>query len=141
MTQLFRGGDPVPLSSLGPLESQVLQALWTLGKSGGGAYAREVLDAIEQPLAYTTVTTTLDRLCKKNLLERSKVQRAFVYKPKYTRMQLDELEARRVISSFAGGGQLVSCLIDAVTRQDASLLDELEEKIRRRREDLKGGQA
>jgi predicted transcriptional regulator len=141
MTQLFRCGDPVSLSSLGPLESQVLQALWTLGTDGGGAYAREVLAAIEQPLAYTTVTTTLDRLCKKNLLERRKVQRAFVYKPKYTRMQLDELEARRVIRSLAGGGQLVSCLIDAVTRQDASLLDELEEKIRRRREDLKGGQA
>ena len=118
-----------------------MQALWSLGKSGGGAYAREVLDALEQPLAYTTVTTTLDRLCKKNLLQRDKVQRAFVYKPKYTRMQLDQFEANRVIRSLAGGGQLVSCLIDAVTREDAALLDELEEKIRRRREDLKGGMA
>jgi predicted transcriptional regulator len=131
----LRRGEPAAVSSLGPLERRVLETLWSLKATG--AVAREVQEAIDQRLAYTTVTTTLDRLCKKNLIERCKVDRAFVYKSKYTRQALDELEARSAIRKLAGGGQLVSCLIDAVEAQDAALLDELEEKIRRRRRELK----
>jgi predicted transcriptional regulator len=141
MMRFLRRGEPASLSSLGPLESQVLETLWRLANSAiSGALARDVQDAIDQPLAYTTVTTTLDRLCKKNLLERTKVERAFVYKAKYSRLQLDELEALQAIRNLAGGGQLISCLIDAVTDQDAALLDELEEKIRRKRLELKKGE-
>lgn len=139
MMNFLRRTEPAPLASLGPLESETLQTVWTLAKLGSEVFARDVQQAIGQPLAYTTVTTTLDRLCKKNLLERSKVDRAFVYRPKYTRLQLDQLEARETIRRLAGGGQLVSCLIDAVTQQDAALLDELEEKIRLKRKDLKKG--
>lgn len=130
----LRRSEPAPLASLGPLEVRTLETLWSL--EADGAFAREVQEAIDQALAYTTVTTTLDRLCKKNLIARRKVDRAFVYKPKYTRQELDELEARRAIGRLAGGGQLVSCLIEAVAAQDVALLEELEEKIRRRREAL-----
>ncbi len=133
-------GEPAPLSSLGPLELQVLETLWTLPSLQGGILARQVQEAMAQPLAYTTITTTLDRLCKKNLLQREKRDRAFAYQPRYTRRELNELEARRAIQSLQGsGGQLVSHLIDAVTLQDAALLDELEEKIRRKREALSKG--
>lgn len=136
-------GEPAPLSGLGPLELQVLEALWALPAAQSGVLARQVHEKMAQPLAYTTITTTLDRLCKKNLLQREKRDRAFSYQPRYTRRELTELEARRAIQSLQGsGGQLVSHLIDSVTLQDAALLDELEEKIRRKREALrKGGQS
>lgn len=130
--------EPAPLSTLGPLERQVLETLWNLPAAQPGVLARQVQESMAQPLAYTTITTTLDRLCKKNLLQREKLDRAFAYQARYTRRELSELEARRAIQSLQGsGGQLVSHLIDAVTPQDAALLDELEEKIRRKREALK----
>jgi predicted transcriptional regulator len=138
MMQFLRRNEPAPLASLGPLESEILQILWKLCRPGisGSAVARDVMEAIGQPLAYTTVTTTLDRLCKKNLLERHKVDRAFAYKPRYTQAELDQLEARQTISRLARGGQLASCLVDAVSQQDAALLDELEAMIRLKRKDL-----
>lgn len=129
--------EPVPLALLGPLEMQVLEALWERGRALPGVPAREVLEEIGQPLAYTTVTTTLDRLCRKNLVMRVKADRAFLYAPRHTRRELDELEARRAVQQLSSAQQLASCLVDAVAQQDVSLLDELEETIRRKRRELK----
>lgn len=139
MMRFLTGGDPVPVSSLGPLELQLLQTLWVLAADGDPALARDVLDALEQPLAYTTVTTTLDRLCKKNLVTRSKVDRAYAYLPKYNQSDLQELEARRAIRPLASAHQLISSLIDTLEPEDPAVLDELEEKIKQKRESLKKG--
>ena len=53
-------------TQLGPLEQQVLQALW----SRGTATVRELLEDERITQAYTTVMTTLDRLYKKKILNR-----------------------------------------------------------------------
>lgn len=57
-----------PLEIIGELESDVLEVL----KAKGQATAAEVMDALKQnrEIAYTTVSTTLDRLFKKRLVER-----------------------------------------------------------------------
>lgn len=140
MTFLRRTG-PATLSSLGPLELQLMQILWSLPPAG--VFAREVQEALTQPLAYTTITTTLDRLCKKNLVDRHKADRAYIYTPKFTRLELEQREANDAIRALGTEGQLISCLIDAVEPHDTALLDELEAQIRRKREELKkqGGQA
>lgn len=136
MFPFLNHNEPAPIASLGPLELQVLQTVWNLTQTANAVSVREVQDTLGQPLAYTTVSTTLDRLCKKNLLERHKVARAFAYRPAYSRRQLDEFEARHAIRNVSGAGQLISCLLDAVGQVDTDVLDELEEKIRRRRLDL-----
>jgi predicted transcriptional regulator len=130
----LRKAEPEALSALGPLERRMMEALWS---SPVSLPARDVLERFDPPLAYTTVTTTLDRLCKKNLVTRTKVDRAFLYQPRYTRAQMDEMEARRAIQQLSSPGQLASCLVDAVTEQDVALLDELEATIRRKRQELK----
>src|SRR5215470_1365900 len=61
--------------ALGKLERQVLEETWRLGEVS----VRDVHRAFEERIAYTTLMTTLDRLFKKNLLERRKDGRAFVY--------------------------------------------------------------
>ena len=58
---------PSPHTQLGPLERQLLSVLWRRGN----ATVRELLDEGETKLAYTTVMTTLDRLHKKQLLNRT----------------------------------------------------------------------
>lgn len=56
------------MESIGALEAEVLEVL----KNKGQATAAEVLEVLQRnrEIAYTTVSTTLDRLHKKKLLER-----------------------------------------------------------------------
>jgi predicted transcriptional regulator len=63
-----------------PLESEVMKAVWATGPP---VSVRHVLDKLnrsrDQPLAYTTVMTVMNRLTAKGALERSGKPRSFVY--------------------------------------------------------------
>jgi len=121
---------------LGHLELTVMQILWDRGESN----VRDVTGRLARPLAYTTVMTTLDRLFKKGLLARRKEDRAFVYSPKYSRGEWDQKRTGELIAGLLapdGSSELlISCLVDAVGRHDATLLDELERRIRLKRREL-----
>jgi predicted transcriptional regulator len=125
---------------LGPLEVAVMEILWTHGE----ACVREVAEKLGRPLAYTTVMTTLDRLYKKNLLNRRKLERAFVYGPRLSRSEFDGARAGDWFASFLAneqlsGESLISCLVDAVGQQDEALLEELEKRVREKRQELTRG--
>ena len=84
--------------------------------------------------------TTLDRLFKKGVLERQLIERAFHYKTRWSREEMDRRHASAFVDGFlnrASGEMLFSCLVDAVGEYDAALLDELEDKIRRKRKEMK----
>lgn len=122
---------------LGPLERDVMDVVWKLGM----ANVREVVSNIARRLAYTTVMTTLDRLYKKGVLDRVTTERAFVYSAKVTRQEWDRQRAGEMMSGLLAGPLesrevVLSCLVDAVGSHDARLLDELEQKILRKREEL-----
>jgi predicted transcriptional regulator len=124
---------------LGPLEIDVMEMMWKLGPSN----VRDVVERLERKLAYTTIMTTLDRLYKKGLLERELTDRAFVYQAKLSREEWDRRRAGEMMAGFLAGPEesrhlLLSCLVDAVGTHDAMLLDELEKKIQRKREELAG---
>jgi predicted transcriptional regulator len=91
-------------------------------------------------MSYTTVMTTLDRLFKKGLLEREKSERAFLYSPLLSSQDWERRRAGDLVAGFLSGPDsrdlLLSSLVDAVGQHDAMLLDELEEKIRRKRREL-----
>src|SRR5271167_3351102 len=119
---------------LGPLEIDVMEAMWFHGAGN----VRDVVGRLDRKLAYTTVMTTLDRLYKKGLLEREMTGRAFVYSPKVTREDWDRQRAGEMMDGFLMGPEesrhlLLSCLVEAVGTHDAVLLDELEQKIQRKR--------
>ena len=130
---------PVQRLHLGPLEIEVMEMMWKLGPSN----VRDVVERLERKLAYTTIMTTLDRLYKKGLLERELTDRAFVYQAKLSREEWDRRRAGEMMAGFLAGPEesrhlLLSCLVDAVGTHDAMLLDELEKKIQRKREELAG---
>jgi predicted transcriptional regulator len=123
--------------ALGPLENTLMGILWSKGDSS----VRDVADKLDRPLAYTTVMTTLDRLFKKGLLTRRKSARAFYYSPRWSRREWEQKQAGDLVAglladSQAPGELLISCLLDAVSGQDAALLDDLERKIRLKRKEL-----
>jgi predicted transcriptional regulator len=122
---------------LGPLETQVMNVAWSIGRCS----VRDVVEKLNSRLAYTTVMTTLDRLFKKGLLEREKAERAFLYSPLLSSQDWERRRAGDLVAGFLDGPRpsrdlLLSSLVDAVGQHDAVLLDELEEKIRKKRREL-----
>jgi len=122
---------------LGPLEMQVMKVAWSVGRCS----VRDVVERLNSKLAYTTVMTTLDRLFKKGLLEREKSERAFLYSPLLSSQDWERRRAGDFVAGFLAGPEpsrdlLLSSLVDAVGQHDAVLLDELEEKIRKKRREL-----
>ena len=126
----------------GPLESRVLDALWS---RHAAACVRDLQPAFPG-VAYTTLMTTLDRLFRKGVLRRDKSGRAFFYRPLVSR---DELRSQLAGATFAtllpGDASamrpILSQFVDAVGERDRALLDELEEMVRARREQLEGTDA
>ncbi len=134
-TLLTRGS---PHLLLGPLELQVMEIIWASGRSNS---VRDVVEKLESKLAYTTVMTTLDRLYKKGLLERQKSERAFLYSPRLSSLEWEQRRAGHLVAGFLAGPRgsrdlLLSSLVEAVGQHDAVLLDQLEEKIRKKRREL-----
>ena len=135
--RIARGGQAAQQLSLGRLESDLMQILWSRGESN----VRDVVQELDRPLAYTTVMTTLDRLYKKGLLERRMPDRAFFYSARFSREEWERTRAESILAGFLAGPHpsrdlLLSSFLDAVGQHDSRLLDELEKKIRTKRKEL-----
>jgi len=116
---------------LGPLETRVMEVLWMCGE----CRVREVSKRLDRDLAYTTIMTILDRLFRKNLVSRRICGRAYIYSPCVTCQEWKDKVARDVVAKLLAGPQasreaLIACLLEAVGRQDALLLRELQKRIR-----------
>jgi predicted transcriptional regulator len=132
-------GEAAQTSVLGPLEISVMEVVWRNGTSN----VRDVVERLDRELAYTTVMTTMDRLFKKGLLDRTKCERAFIYsarisKADWERQRTDDLLAGFLAGTAPSRDLLLSCLVDAVGEHDPNLLDQLEEKIQFKRRKLSG---
>ncbi len=70
----------------GELEAAVMERLWAWGRP---ASVRDVYEHLlgNRVLAYTTVMTVMDRLHRKNVLQRELMSRAYFYQPVLTREQ------------------------------------------------------
>lgn len=120
--------------SLGPLEKDVMERMWARRE----CTVRDIYDDYAGELAYTTLMTTVDRLHKKGLLNRSKEGKAFVYSTKFSREELDQHMVRDLLGALVKDSgteplPVLSCFVDAITEEDDKLLGALEEEIKRRR--------
>src|SRR5215467_2403014 len=94
----FRRPREIACFALGKLERQVMEETWRLGEVS----VRDIHRAFNEQIAYTTLMTTLDRLFKKNLLERRKDGRAFLYKAEVSRDDFDRGIQEDVIDGLLG---------------------------------------
>ena len=127
----FRRKSPGLASVFGALELRVLEALW---RRGTGT-VRDLCDDFPTA-AYTTLMTTMERLHKKGVLHRQKSDRAFVYQPVSTRVELESGLITRAIQPLLSSDSarpVLSCFVDEVSRQDERLLDELERLVQQKR--------
>jgi predicted transcriptional regulator len=115
------------------LETSVLNQLW----EERDLAAKELHERLsrERTITLSTVQSTIERLCRKGLVDRTKVSHAFRYRP------LVERDA--VLQRFVGAmvdqlgqrwsGPALSNFLDLAERMDDTALDELERMIRQRK--------
>ena len=112
---------------VGPLEADVLEALWGLDRAGT---VREILELVNSqrrpPLAYTTVMTVMARLADKGILKRHRACRGYVYEPAASGAAA--IAVRGVLKDF--GSAAVAHFVEAA-RADPKLLRRLEKLMRR----------
>jgi len=128
---------PISGTQLGHLEQRLLKLLW----SRGNATVRELVDEAQLSIAYTTIMTTMDRLYKKQLLDRSPEGRAFRYFPRYSEEELQRTLAGHAIQHLLHSARTsslpLSYLVEAVSDHDTQLLDELHQLVERKRRELR----
>jgi predicted transcriptional regulator len=135
----FRRPGAIVEKELGRLEREILEKLWTRTEPTS---VRTLADAFGGVLAYTTLMTTLDRLHRKGLLDRQRAGRAFLYRARLSRKELESGVATDIIDAMLGAGPdaarpVMSTFVDAVGQRDASLLDELARLVREKQKAAK----
>lgn len=136
----FKAPREAMLASLGTLERKTLEEVWRRKETN----VREVVAALGDNFAYTTIMTTLDRLYKKGYLDRKKAGRAFSYTPRMSPEELRVGIAGDVIVGLIDGATknvepVLACIVDAVSDRDRELLDELERLVKEKKASLDKG--
>ena len=114
MNQAYEPDGPCKIT-LGPLEYEVLQIVC----ESGPLSVRQVLAKMQRVVGYNTVMTTLARLYKKGLLDRSLSGRAFLYCSSEANAEIEIQMARALLSRFLACRQMtieqkISMLHDAI---------------------------
>lgn len=129
------------LPELGELERRVLARLW----SDGPADVKGMHRAVGEPrgIKPNTIHSTLERLCRKQLVARAKQGRAYRYEARITRREwvarsLQDLLGRLPgedagAGSSADAGLLIASFVDLAERTGAAQLEALERRVRARR--------
>ena len=82
----------------------------------------EVQTAVGGDLAYTTVMTILVRLHAKGAIERTKVGRAFVYRPVVAETEVVAEQVRRLFAHGNDRAAVLQGLIDGLRPEDETML-------------------
>jgi predicted transcriptional regulator len=108
-----------PRRRSGELEGEILAALWA---SEVPLAPADVQAALGGDLAYTTIMTILVRLHEKGAIERSKVGRAFVYRPVVAETDVVAEQVRRLLDHGSDRATVLQGLLDGLRPGDEAVL-------------------
>ncbi len=103
---------------LGALQARILR---TLSKRGAST-VREVVSALNDRLAYTTVMTVLGRLHEKGLVGREQRGKGYLYTPRYTEVELRDRMAKFLVD------EIVDDFGDVALAHFATALDRIDRR-------------
>lgn len=114
--------------ALGALEMAVLDRLWTRGAADVADMHAEV--GVPRGLASNTIQSTLERLHRKGLAERSKRGRAYEYRARISRQEWLTHALSGLLDATPGADAdlVLSAFVDLVERTGEASLDALEER-------------
>ena len=107
---------------MGALEAEVLAQLWSAEEA---LTPSDVIDAMTDPPAYTTVMTILVRLWRKGLVERERAGRAFAYRPVQSEADLVAERMRTALEATADRDAVLSRFVGSLSRRDERALRRL----------------
>ena len=118
---------------LGELELAVLEELWCHGAADAKAMHRAI--GTRRGIGLNTIQSTLERLFRKQLLQREKVSHAYVYTAMVQRETLMERLIEDVVETFSSGRSepMLTAFVDLAARVDEKNLTRLEQLIAKRR--------
>lgn len=111
---------PGDTSGLGSLEAKVMQVAWADPQTH--LQVRDVLERIDDELAYTTVMTVMARLHDKGLLRRRRQGRAWAYRAASSQ---DAYTAGAMVDVLAGAGNRTAALLHFVADLEPGEAEEL----------------
>ena len=117
--------------AFGELEQQVLGVLWA---ADAPLVPREVQEQLEDPPAYTTVTTILDRLHRKGAATRSARGRAFAYEAVVSEADVAAQHARALLANGNDRRAVLQGFVDVLSQDDTDQLASLLREAHHRRE-------
>jgi predicted transcriptional regulator len=126
--------------SLGPLEAEILEIIWDLKVVTVKNVHEQILRDPNRDLAYTSVTTVLQRLTSKGWLKCSKKGKAFSWQPRISREQAQVLRSFEQLNGFlaVSNPDVVAAFADSL---DTASLEQIQaiasrlNNIRRQREE------
>lgn len=121
------------MRGLGELEAAVMNVLWDATEP---MKVRDVLERLDtgKQLAYTTVMTVLDKLHRKQWVQRELHGKAYSYESAFSREEASARALREVLDSAEDPGAVLAHFIASVSTEETELLrNELRKKRIRRR--------
>lgn len=123
-----------PIPSLGELELAVLEYVWKARVVTAKEAHAEL--GVSRGISLNTVQSTLERLARKDLLERSKQSHAYRYSARVSREELIADLIGGVVGRLQGDATAsLMAFLDSVEELDDEALARLESELRRRREE------
>jgi predicted transcriptional regulator len=123
----------LPIPSLGELELAVLEHVWQAGEVTAKDAHAEL--GVSRGISLNTVQSTLERLARKALLDRSKRGHAYRYTARISREELIADLVGDVVGRLQGDAATsIMAFLDTVDDLDEEALGRLEAELRRRRE-------
>jgi predicted transcriptional regulator len=115
-----------PGAGFGPLEAEVMEVVWAVpGPVSVRDVAKRLNDDRAEPLAYTTVMTVMSRLAQKQVLERRREGRSYLYEP--SAADAAGLAVKSVIRTY--GDEAVAHFVQEA-RADPQVLRRLQRLLR-----------
>lgn len=121
-------------STLGPLESRVMEVLWSATNELSVGEVLAVLSKRKPVLSYSTVKAVLSNLSLKGHVKKRSIGRSNVFTPKTSREAFQKHVVSEVIDSLIHSYRepVLAHLVDELTL-DESMLDDLERLIAEKR--------
>lgn len=117
--------------SLGPLETEILQIVWELESATVKDIHDLILSNPDRELAYTSVTTVLNRLTQKGWLRCDKQERSFIWHPLVSATEAQSIQAYEQLQQFLaiGNPDIVAAFADRLDRASIEQIESIAQRL------------
>ena len=117
--------------SLGPLETEILKIVWELNAATVKDIHDRILSDPDRELAYTSVTTVLNRLTQKGWLKCDRQERSFVWYPLLSATEAQAIQAYEQLQQFlaVGNPDIVAAFADSLDRSSIEQIASISQRL------------